>query len=61
MLRGMLGWVNALPILEPISVEETKYSEDEFIQENLTVPSENYTEVVNVLSNMVISNLGRYL
>lgn len=56
MLRGMIGWINTLPTIEPISVEETK-----LIKSNLTViSSENHTDLVNILANMVISCVEGY-
>jgi hypothetical protein len=56
MLRGMIGWINTLSTIEPTSVEETKH-----IKSNLTViSSENHTDLVNILANMVISCVEGY-
>ncbi len=58
MLRGMLGWIRALPTLAPIPEEKSEYTGIEFIVEVSEIPSENYTDVVNVLANMVVCCLG---
>lgn len=58
MLRGMLGWIKALPILAPTPEEEPEYTGIGSTVEVSEIPSKNYTDVVNILANMVVCCLG---
>lgn len=53
MLRGMLGWIKALPNLAPTPEKECEYT-----GEISDILSETYTDVVNVLANMVVCCMG---
>jgi hypothetical protein len=58
VLRGMLGWINALPTLAPTPEKEPKYSGNGSTIEVSKIQSENYSSVVNILANMVVCCLG---
>jgi hypothetical protein len=55
LLRGMLGWIKAIPTLASTQ-KEIRYT----IEVSRT-PSQNTTAVVNILANMVISCMGGML
>jgi hypothetical protein len=61
MLRGMLGWIKALPTLAPTPEKEPEYTGIGSTIEVSKIQSENYSGVVNVLANMVVCCLGRSL
>ena len=61
MLRGMLGWIKALPTLVPTLEKEPEYTGIGSTIEVSKIQSENYSGVVNVLANMVACCLGRNL
>jgi hypothetical protein len=54
MLRGMFGWIRALPTLATLPEEESEYTGIESTVKVTKIQSENYSSVVNVLANMVI-------
>ncbi len=54
VLRGMLGWIKALPTLAPTPEKELEYTGIGSTVKVSKIQSENYSSVVNVLSNMVI-------
>ena len=56
MLRGMIGWIKALPTFKPTSVGETKHIRPQLA----VISSENHTDLVNILANMVISCVEGY-
>jgi hypothetical protein len=56
MLRGMIGWIKTIPALEPISVGKTKHVRSQLA----VISSENHTDLVNILANMVISCVEGY-
>lgn len=58
VLRGMLGWIRALPTLAPPHEEEFEYTGIESTVKVSKIQSENYSNVVNVLANMVVCCLG---
>ena len=58
VLRGMLGWIKAVPTLAPTPEEESEYTGTGSTIEVSKIQSENYTDVVNVLANMVVCCLG---
>lgn len=58
MLRGMLGWIKALPNLAPTPEEESEYTGIGFTGDVSDILSENYTDVVNVLANMIVCCMG---
>jgi hypothetical protein len=49
LLRGMFGWIKAVPAFEPTPEE---------ISEVSNIQPENYNSVVNVLANMVVCCIG---
>ncbi len=55
-LRGMMGWIKALPVLKQTKEEEIKYTGNGL--ESSRIQSTNYTSVVHILANMVISCFG---
>jgi len=58
VLRGMVGWIKALPTIEPISEDGSIPYDIGVHVKPPSIPSENYPDVVHILSNMVISCLG---
>lgn len=58
VLRGMLGWIKALPTLAPTPEKEPEYTGIGYTVKVSKIQSENYSSVVNVLANMVICCLG---
>jgi hypothetical protein len=52
LLRGMLGWIKAVPALT--STPQRIISKIEVSK----IPVENHSVVVNILANMVISCMG---
>ncbi|MBE0525144.1 MAG: hypothetical protein IBX40_12575 [Methanosarcinales archaeon] len=58
MLHGMLGWIRALPTLAPTPEEKSEYTGIESRVKVSKIQSENYSNVVNVLANMVVCCLG---
>lgn len=56
MLRGMIGWIKALPTFKHTSVRETKHIRPQLA----VISSENHTDLVNILANMVISCVEGY-
>ena len=61
LLRGMFGWIKAVPALAPTSEKEPEYTEIRSITEVSKIQPENYNGVVNVLANMVVGCLGESL
>ena len=61
MLRGMLGWIKAISSFEIAPVKEIGYTGIVPMMEIPKIPSENFTDVVNVYANMVLSCLGEHL
>ena len=58
MLRGMLGWIETVSVLEPTPDEETVNIGIKAPSEFSKIPSENCRSVVYILANMVISCMG---
>jgi hypothetical protein len=58
VLRGMLGWIKALPTLAPKPEKEPEYTRIGSTVKVSKIQPENYSSVVNVLANMVICCLG---
>ena len=58
ILRGMLGWIKALPTLVPTPDKEPEYKGIGSTIEVSKIHSENYSGVVNILANMVVCCLG---
>lgn len=52
LLRGMLGWIKAVPTLTP--TQEKIISTIEISR----IPPENHNVVVNILASMVVSCMG---
>ncbi|MCX9080885.1 MAG: hypothetical protein OIN83_01665 [Candidatus Methanoperedens sp.] len=52
LLRGMLGWIKAVPTFAP--TQEKIRSTIEVSR----IPVENHTVIVNILANMVVSCMG---
>jgi len=61
VLRGMLGWIKAISAFEIHPVKETEYTGIITMGEAPKIPSEDFTDVVNVYANMVLSCLGEHL
>ena len=61
MLRGMLGWIETVSVLEPTPDEETVNIGIKAPSEFSKIPSENCRSVVYILANMVISCMGECL
>lgn len=61
MLRGMLGWIKATSAFEIAPVKETEYTGIVSMGQTPKIPSENFTDVVNVYANMVLTCLGEHL
>lgn len=61
MLRGMLGWIKASSAFKTTPVKETEYTGITSMGQTPKIPSENFTDVVNVYANMVLSCLGEHL
>jgi hypothetical protein len=49
LLRGMFGWIKAVPAFAPTPEEKSEVS---------NIQPENYNSVVNVLANMVVCCIG---
>lgn len=58
MLRGMLGWIKALPTLAPTLEKEPEYTGIGSTIKVSKIQSENYSSVVNELANMIVCCLG---
>lgn len=58
LLRGMLGWIKAVPALAPTPEEISEYTEIRSTIEVSKIQPENYNGVVNVLVNMVVCCVG---
>jgi len=58
LLRGMLGWIKAVPALAPIPEEISEYTGIRSTTEVSKIQLENYNGVVNVLANMVVCCIG---
>ncbi|MCD4846055.1 MAG: hypothetical protein K8R25_16375 [Methanosarcinales archaeon] len=58
ILRGMLGWIKALPTFAPTPEKEPEYTGIGSTVEVSKIQPENYSNVVNVLANMVACCLG---
>lgn len=58
LLRGMLGWIKAVPALAPIPEEISEYTGIGSTIEVSKIQPENYNGVVNVLANMVVCCIG---
>lgn len=54
LLRGMFGWIKAVPALAPTPEKEPEYTEIRSTIEVSKIQPENYNGVVNVLANMVV-------
>jgi len=58
LLRGMSGWIKAIPALAPIPEEKSEYTGTGTTIEVSNIQPENYNSVVNVLANMVVGCMG---
>lgn len=58
LLRGMLGWIKALPTLVPTPEKEPENTGISSTIEVSKIQTENYSGVVNVLANMVVCCIG---
>ncbi len=54
LLRGMVGWMEVLSALEPVSAGGVDHSG----MASPEVPSESHHAIVDILANMVLSCLG---
>lgn len=61
VLRGMMGWIKAISTFETTHVKEIEYAGIVSMMETPKIPSEDFTDVVNVYANMVLSYLGEHL
>lgn len=61
VLRGMMGWIKAISAFEIAPVKETKYTGIVSMGQTPKIPSDDFTDVVNVYANMVLSYLGEHL
>ena len=58
LLRGMFGWIKAVPALTPTPEEKSEYTGIRSTIEVSKIQPENYNSVVNVLANMVVCCIG---
>jgi hypothetical protein len=58
LLRGMLGWIKALPTLVPTPEKESENTGISSTIDVSKIQTENYSGVVNVLANMVVCCIG---
>ncbi len=61
VLRGMMGWIKAISAFEATPAKETEYTGIVSMGQTPKIPSEDFTDVVNVYANMVLSYLGEHL
>jgi len=61
LLRGLIGWIKVLPALEPTPAEKSEYTGIGSTIKVSKIQPENYSGVVNVLANMVVSCIGGIL
>lgn len=58
LLRGMFGWIKAVPAFAPTPEEKSEYTGIGSTTEVSKILPENYNSVVNVLANMVVCCIG---
>jgi len=58
LLRGMFGWIKAIPALAPTPEKKSEYTGIGSTTEVSKIQPENYNSVVNVLANMVVCCIG---
>jgi hypothetical protein len=61
LLRGMFGWIKAVPALTPTPEEKSEDTGTGTTIEVSKIQPENYNSVVNVLANMVVCCVGGIL